>query len=126
MSIVRFNCGFKGSKQYVYEGGVRAPMVVRWPAGLDAGRECHEMVHFTDWFPTILSMAGVRPPPGMLPLDGRDILPVMRGESHKVCTRRFWQWNRLEPVGSCNAAMRDGDWKLVRPEIKECVNSWGV
>lgn len=121
MSIVRFNRGFHGWKQYVYEGGVRVPMIVRWPAGLDQGRERSEMVHFTDWFPTILSMAGVGSPKGAPSLDGQDILPLMRGESWKVQTRRFWQWNRLAPHGACNAAMRDGPWKLVRPEIKECM-----
>ena len=122
MSIVRFNCGFNGCKGKVYEGGVRVPALVRWPDGLDCGRQIHEMAHFNDWFSTLLSVAGAERPPDTLPLDGQDILPVLRGERAKVETRRFWQWNRLEPVGACNAAMRDGEWKLVRPEIKECMS----
>ena len=58
MCTDRFNCGFAGSKLLVYEGGIRLPMVMRWPAGLDGRRQVHEMVHFTDWLPTILALAG--------------------------------------------------------------------
>ena len=54
-------------------------------------------------------------------IDGVNVLPVLRGESGEVCTRRFWQWNRYTPVVSCNAAMRDGPWKLVRPTIAEAM-----
>ena len=45
----------------------------------------------------------------------------LRGEKGQVETRRFWQWNRYTPVGTCNAATRDGDWKLVRPVINEAM-----
>jgi len=114
----RFNCGLHGSKSFVYEGGIRVPMLLRWPAGLDAGREVHHMVHFCDWLPTLLAAAGLEVP-AELALDGRNVLPVLRGESGEVPTRRFWQWNRYQPLVTTNAAMRDGDWKLVRPVIKE-------
>ena len=118
---VRFNCGFNGAKGNVYEGGIRVPMLVRWPADLDGGREVHDMVHFCDWFPTLLAAAGVEVPPA-LNIDGVNVLPVLRGDGVDVPSRRFWQWNRYEPVVSSNAAMRDGDWKLVRPVIKETMN----
>jgi arylsulfatase A len=125
----RFNCNLHGAKGTVYEGGIRVPMIVRWPAGLDAGREVTDMVHFTDWFPTTLSLAGVEKPGDTLPIDGVDVSSVLRGEKGKTCTRRFWQWNRYTPVVECNAAMRDGEWKLVRPRIEEamaapCCNPW--
>lgn len=86
------------------------------------------MAHFSDWFPTILSLAGVPTPPA-LKLDGVDILPVLRGEKGKVCTKRFWQWNRYSPLVACNAAVRDGEWKLVRPAIPQamaapCCDPW--
>ena len=45
--------------------------------------------------------------------------PTLQGERGKVPTERFWQWNRYTPDGECNAAMRDGRWKLVRPAIRE-------
>jgi arylsulfatase A len=124
----RFNGNLRGAKGFVYEGGIRVPAVLRWPAGLGAPREVREMVHFSDWFPTLLAMAGLEPPRGVK-LDGTDVLPVLRGEKGKACTRRFWQWNRYTPLATCNAAMRDGDWKLVRPSIREamrapCCDPW--
>ncbi len=120
MCTTRFNCGFNGAKGLVYEGGIRVPMVLRWPDGLDGGRHIHDMVHFVDWLPTLLAVAGLEPP-GELALDGQNILPVLRGGSGNVVTRRFWQWNRYTPLVMCNAAMRDGPWKLVRPAIREAM-----
>jgi arylsulfatase A-like enzyme len=61
MDSRRFNCGFAGAKLLVYEGGIRVPMIVRWPAGFEGGREIDAMVHFTDWLPTLLAAAGVEP-----------------------------------------------------------------
>jgi len=112
----RFNCGFAGAKTLVYEGGIRLPMVLRWPAGFAGQRRLDEMIHFTDWLPTFLAAAGAEPPPA-LHLDGVDVLPLLRGENDRVPEQRFWQWNRYAPVGECNAAMRDGRWKLVRPAV---------
>ena len=120
MCAARFNCGFNGGKGHVYEGGIRVPMVVRWPDGLDGGRHFHEMVHFVDWLPTMLAMAGVECP-SVLAIDGQDVLPVLRGEGGKVQTKRFWQWNRWTPLITSNAAVRDGPWKLVRPRMKEAM-----
>ncbi|HXW83174.1 MAG TPA: sulfatase-like hydrolase/transferase [Candidatus Binataceae bacterium] len=118
-STVRFNCGFNGAKGLVWEGGIRLPMILRWPAGLDGGgRAIHDLVHFTDWLPTLLTIAGGEPPRD-LRLDGESVLPLLRGERGKTPTTRFWQWNRYRPDGECNAAMRDGRWKLVRPWIRE-------
>jgi arylsulfatase A len=118
MSSHRYNCGFAGAKLSVYEGGIRVPAVVRWPARLAGGRQVQEMVHFADWLPTLLSAAGVVPPEGVA-LDGIDVLPALAGEPAVAPPERFWQWNRYTPVGESNAAMRDGDWKLVRPQIDE-------
>ena len=114
----RFNCGFAGAKTLVYEGGIRLPMILRWPAGLPRQRTVDSMVHFTDWLPTLLAAAGV-PLPTDRRLDGVNVLPALRGERGQVCEQRFWQWNRYAPFVECNAAMRDGRWKLVRPAIAE-------
>ena len=118
MRTNRFNCGFNGAKGLVYEGGIRLPMIVRWPERLDGGRQVDEMVNFTDWLPTLAGATGVEMPNGE-PLDGWDVWPVLQGENGKVNTRRFWQWNRYAPVVESNAAMRDGEWKLVRPLMAE-------
>jgi arylsulfatase A-like enzyme len=116
----RFNCQFRGAKGSVYEGGIRVPMLLRWPAGAQGGREVHEMVHMCDWFPTLLAAVGLEPPKE-LKLDGVNVLPLLQGEPCRVETRRFWQWNRYTPLVTCNAAIRDGDWKLVRPAIREAM-----
>ena len=116
----RYNCGFNGAKGSVYEGGIRVPMVVRWPGGLDGGSHFHELVHFADWFPTLLAATGL-PLPGDVSLDGHDVLPILRGEGDPVNLPRFWQWNRYTPLVTCNAAIRDGPWKLVRPRIDEAM-----
>jgi len=116
MSKIRFNCRFNGFKGNVYEGGIRLPLTIRWPDGLDGGRHLGAMTHFTDWLPTLLACAGIAKPQH-LKLDGQDILPTLRGEKGDLDPKRFWQWNRYTPVITANAAMRDGDWKLVRPDM---------
>ncbi|MBI1336415.1 MAG: sulfatase-like hydrolase/transferase [Phycisphaera sp.] len=111
----RFNCGFRGSKGSVHEGGIRVPLMIRWPAGLEGGRDYHDVVHFADWLPTLTRMCNVHVPEG-LALDGQSVLLALRGEGHaKLNPKRFWQFSRSVPVVTHNAAMRDGDWKLVRP-----------
>lgn len=114
----RFNCGFAGAKLSALEGGIRVPAVVRWPARLAGGRQVHDIVHFTDWFPTLAAAAGVSAGGG-LPVDGIDVTGALAGERRGAQPPRFWQWNRYTPVPESNAAMRDGDWKLVRPAIDE-------
>ena len=119
-SQTRFNYGFNGSKGNTYEGGIRVPAIIRWSDGLDSGIRSDGMAHFTDWLPTLLNLVGLNVPDD-LALDGRDITPVLRGQAGGVYPQRFWQWNRYRPVGACNAAMRDGDWKLLRPRIAEAM-----
>jgi len=115
----RFNCNFHGSKGLTYEGGIRLPMIMRWPDGLPGRKNIDSMMHLTDWLPTLLAMAGVEVPKDNLPLDGWNNLHVLRGENGKTNTRRFWQWNRYYPYIGSNAAMRDGDWKLVQPRAPQ-------
>ncbi|GAA3634355.1 arylsulfatase [Microbacterium awajiense] len=118
----RFNCGFRGSKGHTYEGGIRVPGLIRWPDGMDGGTRVDAMIHFTDWYPTILAMAGAPSVNPDLARDGADMFAALRGESGDVPEQRFWQWNRYRPVGVCNAAMRDGHWKLVLPEIESAMH----
>ncbi len=120
MRTDRFNGHFSGCKGNVYEGGIRVPAIVRWPSGLDAGERSSAFVHFTDWLPTLLALAGVDVP-DRIALDGYSVLPVLRGDRDPVEPQRFWQWNRYTPVPDCNAAMRDGPWKLVRLPIPEAM-----
>ncbi len=113
----RFNCGLNGAKGSVLEGGVRVPMVMRWPDGLDGGIDNHQLVHFIDWLPTFMEMADAEPIEEMRQLDGASVLPQLRGDRSPDTSRRFWQMNAYSPIGFSNAAVRDGDWKLVRPAL---------
>lgn len=118
-SLDRFNCQLHGSKGSTYEGGIRVPAIMRWPAGLDPEQTCGDaFFHMTDWLPTILSLAGIDNPKG-IKLDGVDQSAVLRGEVPEHNTKRCWQWNRYDPLIEYNAAIRDGDWKLVRPFVPE-------
>ena len=113
----RWNCQFNGGKGNTYEGGIRVPLIMRWRDGLAGGLRSDAMAHFTDWLPTLLNLADIDKPQD-LALDGIAISSVLRGEGGGIYPQRFWQWNRYTPLGSCNAAMRDGDWKLLRPQIR--------
>ncbi|MDA1279770.1 MAG: sulfatase-like hydrolase/transferase [Chloroflexi bacterium] len=112
----RFNCGFAGAKGSVYEGGIRVPMIARWENGLPQNTEISDQICFTDWLPTLLSLAGVARV-GEKQLDGHDVSTVLKGESPLEQPRRFWQWNGDSPIGTTNAAMRHDNWKLVRPAL---------
>lgn len=117
----RFNCGFRGCKCNVWEGGIRVPMILRWPDGLEGSTgHLDAFVHFTDWLPTLAEAAGIELAPAR-PLDGHSVLPALRGRPDNTPPRRFWQWNRYRPRREYNAAMRDGDWKLVRPPVGEAL-----
>lgn len=120
MCITRYNACFNGYKCLVHEGGIRVPGVVRWPVGLDAGRRTNGQMHFTDWLPTLCAACGADVP-SEIALDGRNVLPTLTGERDADDRPLFWQWNRYTPVRTCNAAMRDGRWKLVRPSIPEAM-----
>ena len=51
------------------------------------------------------------------PLDGIDMSEILMGEPQDNAPRRFWQWNGYSPIGTTNAAVREGSWKLVRPAL---------
>ncbi len=104
------NTPFRAGKGFVYEGGLRVPMIVRWPGKVAAGSLMRTPVILTDWVPTWLAMAGAPAEPG---LDGVNILPLLTGGT--MPARPFaWHFPHYTNQGSKPAgAFRDGDWKLV-------------
>ena len=98
-----------GQKGQVFEGGVRVPFIVSWPAVLPAGASYHRPVSSLDVFATALARAGVTPPDDRK-RDGVDLVPFLRGEA-KGDPHEFLAWR-----SSVNLAwgLRQGDWKLVR------------
>lgn len=113
LSPARFNCGLRGQKYSVHEGGIRVPFLVHWPCGLEAGT-FDGLFHFVDILPTLAAACSINLPGG-LDLDGDNQLPCWQARVEFVLNPRFWQWNRYYPVEGCNAAIREGDWKLVLP-----------
>jgi arylsulfatase A-like enzyme len=112
---MRYNGVFRGMKNYCLEGGIRVPAVISRQGYLQGGRVCNEMIHFTDWLPTLYAAANCPPPPNTLPLDGFDVWDIIRGQRSFENRKLFWQHNRNKPVVNCNSAMREGKWKLVWP-----------
>jgi len=96
--------GFKGS---LWEGGLRAPMIVRWPGRVPAGRRSDFVWAGWDFLPTAASLAGVRPPPN---LDGLDVTPALLGENRPRPGHLYWEnvQNRFAQ------AVRVGNLKAVR------------
>ncbi|MGH9328387.1 MAG: arylsulfatase [Terriglobia bacterium] len=76
----RYNLGLRGGKNTVWEGGIKLPYFVHWPAKLPPGRRCDQIVQHIDILPTVLEMCGVAKPPAVH-LDGRSLLPLMEGRS---------------------------------------------
>jgi arylsulfatase A-like enzyme len=100
------NAPFRLYKRWVHEGGIATPFVVFWPSGLPAGAVAHTQFQLTDVLPTILEATGAAYPRDAPELPGRSMLAALRGET---VDERPLYW---EHTG--NAAIRLGEWKLVR------------
>jgi arylsulfatase A-like enzyme len=72
-----YNWPFRGQKFSLYEGGIRVPAMVRWPGVVPAGRVSAQTSITMDWTATILAAGQTKPDPAF-PLDGDDLLPVIR------------------------------------------------
>ena len=113
----RFNGDWSGEKQFALEGGIRVPALVSWPKHIQEGQVIDTPVHGCDWLPTLYSLTGAGPPAKSKPLDGINIMPLLKGEPTPELTVRAlnFQRNRYAPVKHCNAAVRRGRWKLYWP-----------
>jgi arylsulfatase/arylsulfatase A len=111
----RFTGPFRGQKNRVFEGGIRSPLWVRWPAHLDAGTTSDRVAAHYDIMPTILDATGVSKP-RELELDGRSLLPLLEGKSPAWLDRDIIvQAHRGDaPIPEHNFAMRSQNWKLLR------------
>lgn len=111
----RWTAGLRGHKGTVFEGGIRSPGFIRWPAGFSGGRRLDKVAAHIDVTPTLLEAAGVPPPPGVK-IDGRSLLPALAGAA--VPDRMlFVQWLRgEEPKRGQNYAVVTQRWKLVMPQ----------
>jgi arylsulfatase A-like enzyme len=101
------NTPLRGWKTEVYEGGIRVPAFVNWPARLKGGRQVDAPAHITDWAPTLITLAGGNVDAAWR-LEGRDLWSLITGTKADEPPRRFY-WNHANRMW----AVREGDWKLV-------------
>ena len=102
------NTPLRGFKQMDYEGGIHVPFIVSWPAQLQGGQKCDVPLWSIDLFATALDAAGL-PMPKDKPLDGKSILPAIRGETDQLHDQLYWS----SAGDKGKWAIRSGNWKLV-------------
>ena len=105
------NSPLRWGKGSAYEGGVRVPLIVKWPGITEAGAVCETPVISVDYFPTIAEMTGADASPAA---DGESIAPLLKGGRSLKRDAIYWHYPHYHP-GSATpySAMRQGDWKLI-------------
>jgi arylsulfatase A-like enzyme len=120
--------GLRGMKWSLYEGGIRTPLIARWPGVIPAGVVNHiTVVGGVDFFPTLCGLAAITPPAGVV-FDGENLTAAFRGGNLARTKTLFWEYGRKPSAGqgirafpypaepdskSPNVAIREGDWKLL-------------
>jgi arylsulfatase A-like enzyme len=103
----------RGIKRDLYEGGIRVPLIARWPGTIKPGQTSTEVCTFWDFLPTAAELAGAKTPPN---LDGISIVPTLLGKpqtNHHDLV--YWEFHER----GFQQAGRMGDWKAVRPQAGE-------
>jgi arylsulfatase A-like enzyme len=105
INVADINKPYRGWKVTFFEGGIRTPFFVKWPAQFSKGEQIADVVHHTDIFPTIAAAAGVSIPTDRT-IDGKNLIPHGKGESSgKLHEALFWKHDHYQAV------LSDG-WKL--------------
>ena len=112
------NNPLRSGKGSAYEGGIRVPMIVRWPGVVRPESRCDKYVIIEDFYPTILEMAGIETYQTRQPIDGVSFLPLLRETGDPSMGRSlFWNcpniWDATGPGIGPTCTIRDGEWKLV-------------
>ena len=115
--LFRSNGALRGEKGQLYEGGIRVPMIVRWPGRVPAGTVREAPWAFWDFLPTAAAIAGVAAPAG---LDGIAMLPLLTAGRAPAREFLYWEFDawdqktgKLRPARLAQA-VRTGEWKAVR------------
>ncbi len=107
------NVPLRAGKGWLYEGGIRAPLIVRWPGEAEAGSVAGVPAQSTDLYPTLLEMAGLPARPDQH-ADGVSLAGVMSGRPAPTRDALFWHFPHYHGSGNRpGAAVREGDLKLV-------------
>jgi len=107
------NLPLRGGKGWVYEGGIREPFLIRWPGVAKPGSHCDVSVISTDFYPTILEMAGL-PMKNEQHLDGVSLVSLLKGATKIDRDALYWHYPHYANQGGFpGGAIRIGDWKLI-------------
>ena len=102
---------FRGKKGQLYEGGLRVPVVARWPGRIAPGRVSNHLWYFPDILPTIAELCGAPLPPD---IDGLSLVPELLGAAAAGRPQAQHKYLYWEFVGQI--AVREGDWKAIQPK----------
>ena len=107
------NVPLRAGKGTLYEGGIREPMIVRWPGVVKPGAVCDTVVTSVDFFPTIREIAGAAADESQR-VDGVSLLPLLKGAGHLQRDAIYWHYPHYHPGGATpGGAVRAGDFKLI-------------
>ncbi len=107
------NVPLRAGKGSAYEGGVRVPLIVKWPGVTKPGSVSHTPVISADFYPTILGATGLNSPVGK-PVDGESLEPVLRQTGALKRDALYWHYPHYHPGGATPySALRSGDFRLV-------------
>jgi arylsulfatase A-like enzyme len=112
------NKPLSSGKGSVREGGIREPMLVKWPKVVNAGSSTNSFVIIEDFFPTLLEIANIPDVKTIQKVDGKSFLPILKGKVADNEERSlFWHYpNNWGPTGpgiGASSVIRKGDWKLI-------------
>jgi arylsulfatase A-like enzyme len=107
------NLPLRGGKGWLYEGGIREPMIVRWPGLTSPGTVCEEPVTSTDFYPTMLDIAGL-PARASQHQDGVSLVPLLKGAKSLDREAIYWHYPHYSNQGDGpGGVIRSGDYKLI-------------
>lgn len=112
------NKPLNSGKGSAYEGGIREPMIVKWPGKVKPKTKCDDYLIIEDFFPSILEMAGVSNYATVQEIDGKSFVPMLVGNGTTAKGRDlYWHYpNNWGPTGpgiGTTSTVRSGDWKLI-------------
>jgi arylsulfatase A-like enzyme len=118
------NKPLSSGKGSVHEGGIREPMIVKWPGKTQKNSITDSFVIIEDFFPTILELAGISDYNTIQPVDGKSFTNVLKGQEQADPERPlFWHYpNNWGPTGpgiGATSTIRKGDWKLIYYHIDQ-------
>ena len=107
------NLPLRAGKGWLYEGGIREPMIIKWPGVVKKGSLCSEPVTSTDFYPTMLEMAGLPLKPKQH-TDGVSLVPLLTGKGKLKRKAIYWHYPHYHGSGNRpSGAVRAGDYKLI-------------